>query len=193
VTLRKSAEMYALEEYKPSNYGTMMKDGYSILDLFTKTRFVELSFESFFAVFGHMEFYAEEWVYRAYGILYLPAAVIGLFSTLKDRKTRQVSIGLVMVFLIPIALNVYRSWSRDWQPQGRYIMPCIVPLVYWAVHGYGTLLKPFENKKLHELLYFLILLAVIVMLVIVFRDLILKSCWHDISEMMEVLDDVGGY
>jgi hypothetical protein len=36
---------------------------------------------------------------------------------------------------IPWALSLYRSWTQDFQPQGRYVMPMLIPFTFFVVWG----------------------------------------------------------
>ena len=48
--------------------------------------------------------------------------------------------------IIPNILNAYYSYASDYQPQGRYSLPMIVPLTYFMVMGYGNLLM-YRSKR----------------------------------------------
>ena len=37
--------------------------------------------------------------------------------------------------IIPNMLNVWYSYSSDYQPQGRYSMPMLIPLMYFVTKG----------------------------------------------------------
>ncbi len=39
----------------------------------------------------------------------------------------------------PNILNAYYSYASDYQPQGRYSLPMMIPLTYFMVMGYGNL------------------------------------------------------
>lgn len=56
----------------------------------------------------------------------------------------QFSLGCCMI--IPILLSLYYSYFSDFQPQGRYIMPLIVPLMYFTAKGIERFLTLFLKK-----------------------------------------------
>lgn len=46
-----------------------------------------------------------------------------------------------MLFIIPMALSVYYSWSSDYQPQGRYILAPLSLYALACVYGYSCLVN----------------------------------------------------
>ena len=54
----------------------------------------------------------------------------------------------VFALLIPNYLNAYYSYSSDFQPQGRYSMPMLIPLMYFVTKGVQAFLK--REKKLQK-------------------------------------------
>lgn len=49
--------------------------------------------------------------------------------------------------LIPLVLFIYYSYASDMQPQGRYLMPALYPVIYFAVSGFGKLFENFVMSK----------------------------------------------
>ena len=39
--------------------------------------------------------------------------------------------------LLPNIMNIWYSYSNDYQPQGRYSMPMLVPFMYYVARGIG--------------------------------------------------------
>ena len=63
---------------------------------------------------------------------------------------------LMMVFLImiPVFLFLYYVYYSDNQPQGRYLMPALYPLMYFVVLGWNNILtKTVKNEKVRNLIY----------------------------------------
>ena len=46
-------------------------------------------------------------------------------------------LGLVTAVALPNVLNIWYSYSNDYQPQGRYSMPMLVPFLYYVTRGLG--------------------------------------------------------
>ena len=60
----------------------------------------------------------------------------------KRKETVDVSqfmlhLGLMMAVLLPNVMNIWYSYSNDYQPQGRYSMPMLVPFMYYVTRGIG--------------------------------------------------------
>lgn len=53
----------------------------------------------------------------------------------------------MFALLIPNYLNAYYSYSSDFQPQGRYSMPMLIPLMYFVTKVQAFLKR---EKKLTE-------------------------------------------
>lgn len=108
---------------------------------------------SFIANYGSGTLYTGIAVYLFY--LFVIAAGIagvvfvrekGQVSPLKEEKWRYVLFHGVMVFCIamPFLLLVRYAYTVDYQAQGRYIMPCLIPLMYYVSRGLEKL--PFWRK-----------------------------------------------
>ena len=66
----------------------------------------------------------------------------GSGSSDSSRKTgnrpalnRFFHINMVLCMLIPFILSIIYSYGVDYQPQGRYLMPILIPLCYYCVRG----------------------------------------------------------
>lgn len=91
--------------------------------------------------FGHLTIALPEWAYLLTGILTglaVAGAIFGL-SRLRLRAGREAWIHMITFGLIPavMALSLYRSWAIDFQAQGRYLFPVMLPFV--AMLAYGLL------------------------------------------------------
>ena len=99
---------------------------------------------SFVANYGSSTLYAPIVVY----IFYLMLFATGIFSMVfvrpkdhvsspKERKWLYNLFHAVMVFCIvmPLFLVIRYSYTVDFQAQGRYIMPCIIPFMYYVTRG----------------------------------------------------------
>ena len=71
---------------------------------------------------------------------------------------------MVVCILIPFILSITYSYSMDYRPQGRYLMPALIPLCYYCIRGldFGLCLiqniasavnkeKPVSNRITHLL------------------------------------------
>ena len=55
--------------------------------------------------------------------------------------------------IIPIMLSIYYSYFNDFQAQGRYMMPMIIPLMYFVAKGFEEIFNIIvKNKKIQNMI-----------------------------------------
>jgi len=169
------AQLYAIDELKPSNRQTMQMMGNSVKDMLVYTapgwrhNWVVTVGTSFIGMFGWMEIdmpFTLTKVYVAFMGVGLIGVLVGIkkgFFTLYEATAKQVKVWcketifrwcLVIAMVIPCVLLVFYSYTSDLQAQGRYIMSALIPLMYFVTWGYQTLLKRFvKDSKIREIFY----------------------------------------
>lgn len=141
-TREKMAIQYAIEVVNPLTAQTYQKLGYSLPEMIREKDTLEVAFNSFVAAFGSMSVYGPMRLYWSYRILF-GVGIVGLLYYLFGRKRwktlkgKEIFFHLNMLFCIamPLALMLYYSYAVDYQPQGRYLLPALVPLMYYTVKG----------------------------------------------------------
>lgn len=139
---------------------------------------------SFIGTFGQMEIYMPYTVSKLYMLFFAVGIISVFFvketfdlrkkmyvaqrkAVGNDRwkiKTKVISrewnkegiFHLMMVFLImiPVFLFLYYVYYSDNQPQGRYLMPALYPLMYFVTLGWNNILtKTVKNEKVRSLIY----------------------------------------
>ncbi|GAB2465008.1 glycosyltransferase family 39 protein [Xylanimonas ulmi] len=103
------------------------------------------SYETFIARFGNMTVFAPAFVVQFYSAL-LIAACLGLLVRVIVRHGHKsgdtvaaIAPWLFVGILVPLALSVYRSYTSDFQAQGRYLMSALPGLVLLSTHGLVSL------------------------------------------------------
>lgn len=139
------ASMYALPEYHPDTRQTFQNQGYSAWEMLTETSFVNLSILSFIGIYGPMTIVTSIWIYRFYKyffLLVLLACIFlqgKLFQTKKPQQrgwiVRFFHGNMIFCILMPAILSFYYSYTTDYQPQGRYILPMLLPFCYYCIRG----------------------------------------------------------
>lgn len=134
--------LYALPEFHPDTRVTYLSQGYSIWEMLKNSDFLNLSLLSLIGIYGPMTIITSVWVYRFYKALLaaglLACAVLrGGRSRLADKKgvIRFFHANMIFCMAMPALLSIYYSYSTDYQPQGRYLLPMLVPLFYYIVRG----------------------------------------------------------
>lgn len=138
------------EEFKPPyNPGKLngnfkwSERGKTIEDIIKSKTFYQTTRFSFIGVYGYMDKYATMELYNIITALYVIFVlyIIGnnIYKIYKQRKEnkehkenekgRILPIVLVILgSLLTLALSMYRSYTYDFQPQGRYLFGCILLL-----------------------------------------------------------------
>ena len=169
------AELYARAKYKPSNSKTFQKKGDSMLCMiFYRPVYLEHDWlvtvlYSFVGAFGYNRIYLSKMIIVPYlcclgiGLILMrnccqrdfffwnadgtQTAIAGKTKR-KWSKTGWFTWANVFALLIPNYLNAYYSYSSDFQPQGRYSRPMLIPLMYFVTKGVQAFLK--REKKLQK-------------------------------------------
>jgi hypothetical protein len=136
------AEKVAAPDMRPSaqagpNSFPMMSlraKGVGLWDLLVTLNWIGLSFRSFCGLYGWMSIVAAPWFYLVFVGLYLAllALVVAPVVLRGSPRLRSLSVGVAGCAALVLAQSVYRSWTYDFQAQGRYLFP-ILPMLffYW--------------------------------------------------------------
>lgn len=182
------AELYAIDELKPSNIYTPQKQGMSVpgMMFFVPTDWshnwiITVSY-SFIGTFGYMDIFMPERWSQLYVLCFFGGIVgccvgftrnfsiniasvseekiedeEGVTQIIKIRKNKKwnarnwMHACMVLVGVITFSLLVYYSYCSDFQAQGRYIMPAVVPFMYFITLGYDCLLtKLVKNETVRK-------------------------------------------
>lgn len=142
------SELYGNEDMKADVRITYRSMGYTIPSMLFRSDFLVLSLNSFICMYGPMIATTALWIYRFYKFLFL-AGILGCVLPLSryDKNAGGISFSgrtglnrffhanMAMCMLIPFVLSIIYSYSTDYQPQGRYLMPVLIPLCYYCIRG----------------------------------------------------------
>lgn len=166
------AAQTALPEYSPLTHATFQNSGYPLSYMLFDAHYILLTFNSFIAMFGPMSIPTHGLTYVLYRYFWLMTCVAALLIprrlwclhgsspwTYKESSLPETEIskklpfyGSILLFcLITIGLGVVYSYAWDFQPQGRYILPILVPFMFIVTSGIqklcGMLQKLFLRFK----------------------------------------------
>jgi hypothetical protein len=123
-----------LRPASPGRAGFMLASrGETYAGLLTRSPFLRFTVESFWGVYGHMKVFNPKAFYVLAGLLTL----VNLGLTLRSATLRwgdlpaPLKTALVVAPLVVVATtaaSLHRSLSYDFQPQGRYLFPCLLPV-----------------------------------------------------------------
>ncbi len=146
----------ATEDFNPLTRFTYLNAGIPLTDMLFGTSYITLVFKSFIAMFGAMGIPTHRLIYHFYGYFWLAACAAALFLPKQfwcpaeksewanpgkslqkgGRKARLlIYIGMALFSLITIGLSIFYSYTWDFQPQGRYILPVLIPFMYVVTTG----------------------------------------------------------
>ena len=180
------ASLYAQPQFHPDTRATWMNQGFSLFDMVRDSDFISLSMLSFIGMYGPMTMVTSIWVYRFYKALFgLGVLFCALLQGPAARSSDRMEPGrrwfriffhvnMVFCILMPLFLSLYYSYSTDYQPQGRYLLPALLPLCLYTVRGMEKMCRLIlssllPGKKRQEILltaFSLVLCAVIAAMLI---------------------------
>ena len=151
--------LYGSEAMRPERRITYQSLGYTIPSMLLHSDFCIVSINSFIGVYGPMIVTTALWIYRFYKLLFavgllgsmLPRPMPSrkrefspVFTSIADRgiffpERPVLSVffhaNMLLCIAIPCVLSLIYSYGTDYQPQGRYLMPILIPLSYYCVRG----------------------------------------------------------
>lgn len=143
-TLKQYAQLYAIDEYKPSNRKTPHNMGYTISYMLFQMDWLKISYYSFIGKFGYMSISLQKWMYWIFNVIFL-SGLAGLIIRLKhmtkekegiqDKQKTLFCVCMVVSAIIPVLLALNYSYLSDWQPQGRYWLPMLIPFMFLIGKG----------------------------------------------------------
>ncbi len=158
-TRRYYGEVFATDWLKPSNareyspknagitFGQMLYDA--------PYEYMERTWDSFVGVFGAMNVFCDDIVYDivlwivVIGALGLVWKLVGAIRKKECPKLLNVVLWIAMIAsgVISIYLAVSKSYTGDFQPQGRYCYPAILPIALLIGKGYETWIDLFKRRE----------------------------------------------
>lgn len=150
-TREKMAAQYAIDAVNPEALSTYQAKGYTILQMMKEEQFMTGAFITFVAAFGSLSITGNIWMYRAFKLFF----IVGLAAcvVLRRKGSGQTDradlsaggtsrgkrlffhINMIVCMLMPLILLIQYAYTMDFQNQGRYLLPAVIPLMYYAVAG----------------------------------------------------------
>lgn len=144
-------------DFHPLLRQTYQNQGVGVFAMVFGTDYFTLLVRSFVAMFGPMNlpthYYIYEIYYRVFAVGLMACALPighGLYLTWQEKNRRFFFNGcMALACVIPVFLCVYYSYTWDFQPQGRYLMPMLPAFMYFVTLGLrktGFLLQELADK-----------------------------------------------
>ena len=142
------AAQTCIEQYNPFTRETYQRLGIPVLSMIFDTDFYILVSRSFIAMFGPMNIPTHYYIYTTFKRLIFLALICTLIpiksSAMKAYSFVQKSFYNVIMLLalaIPVFLAIYYSYTWEYQPQGRYLLPMVIPFMYFITIGIEKLIS----------------------------------------------------
>lgn len=151
------ALQYSLEETSPLN--TYQAKGISIYQMLKENRFFQCLYDSFIAAFGSLSIRGNYWTYLSYK-LFFGAGIVGFAAAwIFDKDMWKMNfkqvffhLNIFLCALLPLIIMIDYAYTMNYQHQGRYILPSLIPIMYYTVRGIERLaalkIKNYEIPKL---------------------------------------------
>lgn len=145
-TRQKMMEMYAEDYVNPLNAVTYKSRGYTLWQMIQETGYFDGMFVSFIAAFGSVSIIGNIWMYRMFKLFFY----VGIAGFLLIRSKEKVEkrpryivfhLSMLLSIALPFILTIHYAYTLDFQNQGRYILPIIVPLMIYVVRGIEKLVS----------------------------------------------------
>ena len=141
----------SIESLNPLTRDTYQKLGIPLKEMVFGTDYFTLVWKSFIAMFGPMLIPTHHYIYMAFRDLFF-VAVVGLLIPKKSSVLTWTNKGcrwlvhgiMTLAIIIPVILALYYSYTYDFQPQGRYYLPMVVPFMYFPVMGIEKIIDVVE-------------------------------------------------
>ena len=136
-TKERLALMYSLEETSPLN--TYYAKGISVYQMLKENQFFQCLYDSFIAAFGSLSIRGNYWTYFSYK-LFFGAGILGwaaswIYGRKSNGKWIFFHLNMFLCAILPLAIMINYAYTMNYQHQGRYILPSLIPIMCYTVKG----------------------------------------------------------
>lgn len=144
------AIQYAIPEVNPLYMSTYQAKGYTVTEMLRETDFFNGIFISFVATLGSMSIVGNIWIYRLYKLFFCLGLggyylLIPKYAKKSNFKNVFFHINMSFCIIMPLILAIHYAYTMDFQNQGRYLMPMLLPLMYYTVKGFERIIGLFPK------------------------------------------------
>lgn len=163
---------------------TYKSRGVSLLTMFKENHFFACVIQSFIAAYGSVCILTYGFVYHFYRLFFVLGMLGCIGHIWTERKNLKFSYGRILFhanmavcIILPMVLLIHYAYAMDYQAQGRYIMPALIPFMYYVVKGFehGEELKIFSGKTMKRLYRLGTFLVPVVMVISCVATVIFKA------------------
>ncbi len=153
-TKEQLALLYALPETSPLY--TYQARGISLFQMLSENKFFQCLYDSFIAGYGSLSIRGNYWTYFSYKLLFGAGIAgglwhLGCFLIKKERKLNGKALffhlNMVLCMVLPLIILIRYAYTMNYQHQGRYLLPALIPIMYYTVRGIQALSHAKFGKK----------------------------------------------
>lgn len=167
-TSAQQGTLYAHEFAKPGASSAIGR-GWTLWQMLFRKGWILVTGMSSVGVFGYMKVPMPAPIYDVYATIVVAGMLLALVPAIASRLARRrtntggsevsdrvnvrltlpgftregrrlFETALLVAIPIPVALSMYHSYTQDYQPQGRYILPMLLPVAYFVAMGFQRFL-----------------------------------------------------
>lgn len=154
--LKAVAIKYAVPERNPLNRLSLREQGVSLKQMLFDMNWIKTSMKSYVAGFDYMTVWLKENIYSLVGCVIVCGLILKILSLFRKKglSLRRLLFDAAMLFaaVVVVILSLIYSYGRDFQPQGRYLLPTVISLMIYLTEGYMGFFGKY--KIVHGLLVF---------------------------------------
>ncbi|MEA5002691.1 MAG: DUF2142 domain-containing protein [Christensenella sp.] len=152
-------ELYAIDSLKPSMAETIQRAGIPLGQMLTGKGWLLFSYLSMVGCFGALDIWLPIWIYAVYSAIFavgMIGCVMAFVAFVRSENTKEkrqkllLGICMALAIVIPVVLSAYYSYTSDYQPQGRYVLSCLLPLMFFMTTGIKTIVEKICKSKKSE-------------------------------------------
>ncbi len=140
-TLTKMKDLYG--DVSITYAATYKARGISIITMIKENHFFTCAYQSFIAAFGSLCILPYGWVYQFYKLFFGVGVLSWCIALGTQRNLRMLNgkriffhCNMILCIVIPLVLLIRYAYTMDYQAQGRYLLPALVPVMYYMAKGY---------------------------------------------------------
>ena len=126
--------------------------GNTPLDFFldNNCHWIKLTMGSMVGVFGYMNIFMPTNRYLIYFAVFALAALLYLIAVIRNHPSKRDLMIVLVMFIatgITFALSFWASYTRDYQPQGRYVITTLIFIGYLLAYGLDSMKSGFPKYE----------------------------------------------
>ena len=144
VSEKTSRALLREQGYKLYPYTCFREEGKSVIEFlrFHNHEWLRWTAESFVGRFGNMIYYLPHIQYSVYYMVFVTGVLQCFFVLMRSKPSFRNALLMLMILVssgITLLLHFWQSYTRDYQPQGRYIITVVLLISFATAYGFDQM------------------------------------------------------